>query len=214
MSNKVKIEYCKPLPPHLAAAPTAPELPPLPVDFPAELLGEAALEAVQAWWADWQQESLQHLRHLLTIRPAEEEKCSAPPNLAHLGLRAVLLCHLLGLHPAAERSLVSLAAELGEPLRKLTALKSTMLRAMARNRKRQSEKLPNTQLHTLAAAFPLLDFERREGKRPVIVVPFRQRLTYCAQFELCAAIAAQPGISATLTLTAAQEDALRITFHH
>ena len=214
MSNKVKLDHCYPLPKNLtAAAEPLPELPPMPADFPAELLDPEQLEAVQAWWADWQQDSLAQLRHILTARPSAEMKSSSPPNLRDLSLRCILLCHLLSLHPAAERSLATLAAELQQSDRHLSALKSTMLRALSRTRRQQEAALPNTQQATLAAAYPLLDFSRLEGKRPVIVVPFRQRLTYCTQFELCEAIASHPGISATLTLTAAGEDALRITFH-
>lgn len=213
MSHKVKLDHCYPLSDNLTAAPVSVEPPLLPADFPSELLSDEQLEAIQDWWGDWQQESLRHLRHLLTVRPPAEDNQPAPPNLANLQLRCVVLCHILGLHPAAERSLPTLAAELGVSMRKLTTLKGCMLRAMVRDRRRQSERLPNTQLATLMAAYPLLDWAAREGERPVIVVPFRGRLPYCSQFELCAAIAAEPGISATLTITSRKADALRITFH-
>ena len=214
MSHKVKLEHCYPLTENIsAAAPAAPELPPMPADFPEELLEPEQLEAVQAWWADWQQDMLRHLRHLLTVQHADGARESAPLTLQHLQQRAVVLCHLLGLHPAAERSLTTLAAELGVALPTLSALRGLLLRAMVRLRQQPHQREQRVSIPTLQADYPLLAWERREGKRPVIVVPFRQRLTYCTQFELCAAIAATPGISATLTLTAAGEDALRITFH-
>lgn len=214
MSHKINLERCYPLNEQSAeATTTAPELPPMPADFPAELLDPEQLEAVQAWWADWQQEMLRHLRHLLTVQHPEGARESTPHTLRHLQQRCVVLCHLLGLHPAAERSMTTLAAELGVALPTLSALRGLLLRTMAQLRRPQPSQQQPTSISTLAANFPLLDWERREGKRPVIVVPFRRRLTYCSQFELCAAIAAVPGISATLTLTAAQEDALRITFH-
>lgn len=215
MSHKIKLERCHPLNEQSAVAATAaaPELPPMPADFPAELLEPEQLEAVQAWWADWQQDMLHQLRHLLTVQHPEGARESSPHTLRHLQQRCVVLCHLLGLHPAAERSMTTLAAELGVALPTLSALRGLLLRTMAQLRRPQAAQQQPPTISTLAANYPLLDWERREGKRPVIVVPFRRRLTYCSQFELCAAIAAHPGISATLTLTAAQEDALRITFH-
>lgn len=79
----------------------------LPASFPAHLLNEEQLDECQLWFDSWCADLLHAIRCALVGTDTD-----TTATLAHLQQRAVLLAHLLRLHPAAEESTTQLAAAL------------------------------------------------------------------------------------------------------
>lgn len=107
--------FCLPIIDDLVADPAATQKAAayrLPAGFPADLLSEDQLEACEEWFDTWAAELMHSVRLALLGK-------DAPADLAHLTRHAVVLAHLLRLHPAAEGSLTELARSMGVSRRTL-----------------------------------------------------------------------------------------------
>lgn len=93
----------------------------LPASFPAHALDDDQLDEAATWFDTWAADMLHLLRHAL-LRGHTFSKNPGhipPPTLQNLIIHAVVLAHLLRLHPAAEPSLPELAKALGVAQRRL-----------------------------------------------------------------------------------------------
>ena len=213
--REVKLEWAAPLHDNLPA----PELPPgtepedtdtedtaqLPPGLPEDAgFTPAQRLLLSSWYRQMQLNLYDTARHILATAPAE--------GLLHYILNAVLLARALRLHPACEHSLSTLARALNVDKSDLAERSRAILRAMAGAHRHHAT--PRTlSIRELAANFPQLNFRAREGKLPVITVPFaNQRTLLAEQFTTVTALAGVPGITATLDLTTAGFNAVRITF--
>lgn len=213
--REVKLEWAAPLHDNLPA----PDLPPgtepeesepeeaeqLPPGLPEDAgFTPAQRTMLCTWYRQLQLNLHDTARHLLNTQPAD--------GLLHYILNAVLLARMLRLHPACEHSLSTLARALNVDKSDLAERNRAMLRAAAGAHRHHAT--PRTlSIRELAANFPQLNFRAREGKLPVITVPFTdQRALLTEQFNTVTALAAVPGITATLDLTTAGFNAVRITF--
>lgn len=215
--RKVILRYAAPLRENALPAPApAPAPTPahdLPGSFPAGLLDAEQLEAVQTWFDAWQAEVVERIRAALCLPPDADGREGSRQNLAEFGACAVVLAHMLRLHPAASQSLPVLARALGVRERKLYHIRQGILAALGGKAAPPPRRAAG--LKRLADIYPQLDFSRRTGRSAsrssVYIVPFRWRATLMAQFDTVLSLSAIPGITATLALTAADEDAVRIT---
>lgn len=208
--RKIRLDWAHPLTPNTPAPPprsTAAH--DLPADFPAQLLDPEQLEAVAAWFDTWQAATIDRLRTALNPPADPESNDGARATLQELAARAIVFAHLFRLHPAAEQPLPTLAATLGVRERHLYHIKTAIIRAVHGLLPRPRRITPC--LRVLADTFPQLDFTRRIGKKGVYVVPFRGHHTLAVQWETILTLGCIPGITAALTLTADDADAVRIT---
>lgn len=210
--RKVKLEWARPLPPTLKSPAAGPLPHGLPASFPAHLLDDDQLEAVEAWFDTWQADTLDRVKACLNLPAAEGAREGAPLTLRELAANAVVLSHLVRLHPAAEHALPILARELGVRPRKLQYIAAGIMRTLGGALCTPPVLRTRPNLKQLADLFPQLNFAARSGHRPVYIVPFRQRYTLAEQWDTVCTLAKLPGITATLDImptTAA--DAVRIT---
>ena len=106
-SKTVAPYACLPLLEEVAmAADLAPDSFGLPASFPADLLTADQRDEVAIWFDAWVADLLQSIRAALAADAAHT-------TLQTLQVRAVILAHLLRLHPAADTSLTTLANQLG-----------------------------------------------------------------------------------------------------
>lgn len=93
----------------------------LPASFPAHALDDDQLDEVATWFDAWITDMLHLLRQgLLRGHTFSKTPGHLPPaTLQNLIIHAVVLSHLLRLHPAAEPSLPELAKHLGVAQRRL-----------------------------------------------------------------------------------------------
>lgn len=101
----------------------------LPESFPVEILTDDQLEAIQQWFDTWAGDLLHALRLALIghRQSVSKHQGASPVDLKTLQLHAVVLAHLLRLHPAAEPSLPELAKSMGLPFRSLYYARDTIL---------------------------------------------------------------------------------------
>lgn len=210
--RKVILRYAAPLQEGRHAAPEAqqPCTHDLPASFPAELLDAEQLDAVASWFDEWQDSTLERIRTALNLPPDPTGREGMRKSLPELVAACVILCHLLRLHPAAEHSLPTLARALGMRERKLYYIRDAIMSALSGALPRIKRKTPR--LQQMADIFPQLDFSRRVGKKPCLIVPFVEHATLAEQFETVLSLGTYPGITAALALTRADENAVRITF--
>lgn len=88
-----------------AAAENAPDSFGLPSSFPSDLLTADQLDEVAIWFDTWVADLLQSIRAALGADATHT-------TLQTLKVRAVILAHLLRLHPAADTNLTTLATKL------------------------------------------------------------------------------------------------------
>lgn len=212
--RKVKLEWARPLPPTLSAPAGQPLTHGLPASFPAHLLDDDQLEAVETWFDTWQADTLDRVKACLNLPAAEGAREGAPLTLRELAANAVVLAHLLRLHPAAEHTLSILAGELGVRHRKLQYIAAGIMRTLGGIIPAAPVLARWPGLRKLADMFPQLNFAARSGHRPVYIVPFRQHYTLAEQWDTVCTLAKLPGIATvTLDVTPAAADAVRITLN-
>lgn len=180
------------------------ELPTLP-NFPEDLgLSTMQHEAIARWYRQQQSNVYDCARHLLATEPED--------SLLHYICNAVLLGRLLSLHPACNHSLKDLAKALHVDKSDLAARARNLARAASAAHRHNATQRTLT-ITELIKAFPQLDFSRREGKLPELVVPFRNsRATLADQWSTATSLANIPGITAALAETKDQSNAIRISF--
>ena len=188
----------------------------LPASFPSHLLEPDQLEAVTEWWATWQADIVDAVRHLLDAEPtgADAKHNARRADLRHLTLNSIILAHILRLHPAADNSLPILARKLGEPVRKLYYIRDAICTAIAEHLAgvhSPHHHQPRPTISQLAAAFPQLNFDHRVGRAPCYTVPFAYHCTLAMQLDTVLTLSKWPGVTARLDLTTNQADAVRIT---
>ena len=210
--REVRLDWACPLPESLPAPEPPPgtepeeleELPTLP-GFP-EGLGLTTLqhEAIARWYRQQQANVYDCARHLLATEPED--------SLHHYICNAVLLGRLLRLHPACNHSVAELARALHVDKSDLCDRARNIARAAAAAHRHNAATRTLT-VTELAHAYPQLDFSRREGKLPELIVPFRNpRTTLAEQWSTATSLATIPGITAALAETRDTHNAIRITF--
>lgn len=210
--REVRLDWALQLPESLPAPEPPPgtepeeleELPTLP-NFP-EGLGLTTLqhEAIARWYRQQQANVYDCARHLLATEPED--------SLHHYICNAVLLGRLLRLHPACNHSVAELARALHVDKSDLAARSRNIARAAASAHRHNAPQRTLT-ITELIQAFPQLDFSRRQGKLPELIVPFRNpRLTLAEQWSTATSLATIPGITASLAETKDNHNAIRITF--
>lgn len=213
--REIKLEWAAPLHDNIPAADLPPdvqadgpdaaaEAPILPASFPADKFTADQLAVIAAWYRQMQADLYDAARTMLATDPAE--------GLANFMLNAALIARMLRLHPACEQSISTLARALNVDKSDLAERNRALVRTAAANRRATCS--PRTlSLRELAKHFPQLDFSAREGRLPTVIVPFvNRRATLAEQWHTVTAIAAIPGLAATLALTADSLNAVRITF--
>ena len=201
--------YCLPLledalPDAGAAAPDAFRL---PQSFPAELLDEEQLEAVAEWFDSWVADLLHSIRLALLGN-------GAPADLLHLQRHAVVLCHLLRLHPAAEPPIAELATALGCSRRTLFYAQDAVLSHIrpavaAANSRKQATANFYEQLCTIGT---LNIGVLCEPSARTILVPFKPHVHCAHRFATVRQLAAMPAVASVKeTLTPTGQNAVQIT---
>ena len=210
--RKVILRYASPLHEERHAAPDAAKrcTHDLPASFPLAILDDDQIEAVAAWFDEWQADTMERIRAALNLPTDADGREGIRKSIPELVAACVVLCHLLCLHPAAEHSLPTLARALGVRERKLYYIRDAIMSALSGALPSVKRKTPRPK--QMAALFPQLDFSRCIGKRPCMIVPFAHRTTLAEQWETVISLASYPRITATLALTPADENAVRITF--
>lgn len=215
--REVILAWASPLPQSLAA-PTPPpghtpeedEPAPLPAGFPAHLLTEAQQLAISRWFSDWQENTLELIRSMLTLTPEEE--------LKHFHQNATLLARLLRLHPACEHSVTQLATCMACDPADLNARNRELIRTAQNHFSAVAPSVHTPSIRELRRAYPQLDFARRVGELPVIIVPFLDpHATIADRMSTVLSLASHPGITAAETTMPSHKDpqqsnAIRITF--
>lgn len=217
--REIILAWAKPLPQSLAADTPAPGTDPaeedtapapLPAGFPAHLLTEAQQAAISRWFEDWQENMLELIRSMLTLTPEEE--------LKHFHQNATLLARLLRLHPTCEHSVAQLARAMECDAADLNARNRELIRTAQAHFAAVATTVHTPSIRELRRAYPQLDFARRVGELPVIIVPFLDpKITITDRMSTVLSLASQPGITAAETtmpdeIDPAQTNAVRITF--
>lgn len=180
----------------------------LPADFPDVGLTHDQTMQIREWWTNACSDFLERVRAALTY------DTHANTNLKNFSRNAIMLAHLLALHPACAGNLATLAKKSGHGHTALERAKAGILTILTtRTHTRKGTRSSTPSIRNLADALPQLDFTARSGKPPVIVVPFRWRLSLTQQWDTVCSLELFPHISATLELTADCRDAVRITWH-
>ena len=183
---------CLPLKEEIATAATSiPDSFSLPRSFPADLLTEEQLDEVRLWFDTYISDLLATIRAALT---GGSEKST----LAHLLHRAVILAHLLRLHPAAEDSITALAEALGISRRAAFYIQDDLLTLI------RPALCHIANAATAMAAFASrvaeqawLDFEGLTTlSHRQLAIPFKRRAVVAARFATAQAVAALPGVAA------------------
>lgn len=184
-----------------ATAPGAPESWQLPATFPLEILTEDQQEAIAAWWDAWVSEMLHTARAALRGNTAGKSKHqgASPADLPTLQLHAVVLAHLLRLHPAAEKSLPKLAEDMGLPTRAVYYARDAILPhlapVVAGLQSRAATRA--TAVETLATTAGLDAAAAVQGADPrQIFVPLRAGMGLSARFAVVMRLSRVPGIAA------------------
>ena len=181
---------CLPLKEEIATAVTSlPDSFSLPASFPADLLNEEQLDEVRIWFDTYIADLLATIRAALT---GGSEKSS----LAHLQHRAVILAHLLRLHPAAEDSITALAETLGISRRSAFYIQDDLLTTIR-----------PALCHIANAATAMATFTARVAEQPWLdldgilplshrhlAIPFKRRAIVAARFATAQAVASLPGV--------------------
>lgn len=196
--REIILAWAKPLPQSLAAdtpppgtdpaeEDTAPA--PLPAGFPAHLLTEAQQVAISRWFEDWQENTLELVRSMLNLTPEEE--------LKHFHQNATLLARLLRLHPTCEHSVTQLAHAMGCDPSDLNSRNRELIRTAQAHFAAVAPSVHTPSIRELRRAYPQLDFSRRTGELPVIIVPFLDpRTTIADRMSTVLSLATHPGITA------------------
>lgn len=195
---------------------TAPDSFRLPASFPSELLNEEQLEAVADWFDTWAANLLHSIRLALRghLSPVDKHRGATPADLPHLQLHAVVLAHLLRLHPAAEVSITELAAALGTPRRTLFYIRDAVLahiRPALAGTIARKQAVANfySQLATIgtldAATITQMDAH-------TLRVPFKPCVHCAHRFATVRQLAAMPAVANVKeTLTPSGKNAVQIT---
>ena len=187
----------------------------LPATVPTHILDDEQIDTITTWWQQQCDHIIATVTSALTARNTDTSNQPSPCDLNHLITNAVTLAHILRLHPAADVSLKTIAEHLHIPYRRMKATKQAICIALADPTHAPTVSRATTSRQQLAKIYPVLDFARATGKHPVILVPFRRRLTLEAQMTLAFAIGSFRHLTCTLAeLPGTGENALRITFPH
>lgn len=206
--KKIALERCLSLDENTPEQATTASPYTLPPDFPDVLISADDMLAVREWWTTTVQSFLERLRDCMT------HNTTSSPGLKGFTRNALSLSNLLALHPCTSGTIFTLAKEHGLDFKSLAKVQAAQRRILAGGAPTTSTFRPaNPSIPLLKAAVPQLNFTARQGKHPVIIVPFAQKLTLLEQWDTVLTLSQYPGISATLELTAQQQDAVRITFH-
>lgn len=189
----------------------------LPASFPAEILTDDQLEEIATWFDSWAAHILHAVRLALQGHPesVSRHQGATPVDLQHLQLHAVVLAHLLRLHPAAEETLPTLAKRLGLPCRALYYARDTVLAyikpAMAGiiTSRRHSTSF----WETLSADHPVLLLSAAtQPTELTILVPFKPHVHLAHRFATVQRLAAHPAVASVREdLTPTGENAVQIT---
>lgn len=213
---------CAPLKEEILPA-TAPETPAawqLPADFPREILNDAQQEAVEQWWNTWVDTMLHITRAALRGHTTAQSKHhgASAADLPTLQLHAVVLAHLLRLHPAAEKSLPKLAEEMQLPTRALYYARDTMLAhirpALAGIQARAAAAASAAESIAAHPALHTADTVRGEGG--VLYIPFSAGAGVATRFSAVLTLSRVPGIAAVREdfMPGTTRHAVRITLKH
>lgn len=203
---------CLPLMEEIApAADTAPTAFMLPASFPAKLLNAEQIDEVQTWFDSFITDLLHRVRCALCGHDSDADTST----LTHLQQRAVILAHLLRLHPAAEASLTHLASALGVSRRTAFYMQDSILShikpALAgANAKAVALAHFATQLATLGTLLP--DAATYTSARQ-LYVPFKPHVHVAHRFATVQSVAALPAVAAVREdfLPNTNKNAIRIT---
>ncbi len=178
---------------------TAADLFTLPASFPRRALSDEQLEAVGEWYNEWISGLLEAVRGALVCARTRSAKADAPPpvNLQNLQVHAVVLAHLLRLHPSAEESLPKLAEAMGVACRRLYYARDAILEQFgdaAVKAFRAQRDVQDVALEALAC-HSALDFAGAVKLSPrVLFIPYAGRTTTMQRFSIVQAVMGTPGI--------------------
>lgn len=205
---------CKPLLEEIAATPeTTAAAFTLPASFPAELLTEEQLDEVQTWFDSWCADLLHAVRSALV-----GDDTAAAQTLAHLQQRAVLLAHLLRLHPAAEASTTQLATALGISRRTAFYMQENILQHVkpALRGTTTGGTLLASFTTQLAAIGTLLPDAAAQLSPRCICVPFKPHVHLAHRFATVQAVATHPAVASAREdfMPGTTKNAILITLKH
>ena len=185
----------------------------LPADFPQLDLEEEQLEKIEEWWDAYRQGMLDRVRRILCIGLGDR---GSAPSARNMTIMFALLARMLGLFPGVNISISHLAQALGIAPNHLASINTALMRAITEGYGGERHPIAvRPSLLSLAAAYPQLDWARREGDRGTYRVPFvNPKLRLDAQWELVVELARVPRVSATLdTMGEKSENCVRINIH-
>lgn len=189
----------------------------LPASFPLDLLDEFQQSEVAAWWTAYIENMLHSLKLSLTCartRSTKEEK-PHPVTLQNFIIHAVVLSHLLRLHPCTEASLPELAKALGVAQRRLYYARDTILEQLGtgavdafHGTRRQQMRLGEY----LTGCTELLPNAIRRPADNVLVIPFRAHVPMARRFAIVQTVSQLPGVACVReSLLADDRNSLTIT---
>lgn len=172
----------------------------LPESFPLDLLDDFQQAEVQAWWNSYAEHIVHCLKQALSCartRSIKEEK-PYPVTLQNFVVHAVVLAHLLRLHPCTEASLPDLAKALGVAQRRLYYARDAVLEQLGQaavdafhGKRRERVRLGEY----LTGCADLLVAELIRPADKVLVLPFRAGVPMGRRFAIVQAVAALPGVA-------------------
>ena len=185
----------------------------LPASFPAEILTEEQMDEVQTWFDSWCADLLHAVRCALVGSDTESAQ-----TLAHLQQRAVLLAHLLRLHPAAEASTTQLANALGISRRTAFYMQENILQHVKPAIRGTS--IGGTQLAAfttqLANTGTLLPDAAAQISARCICVPFKPHVHVAHRFATVQNVAKHPAVATAREdfMPGTTKNAILITLKH
>lgn len=180
----------------------------LPPSLPTASLNTEQIETLRRWWSDYTEQIEDHLRAALAYAPAG----GAPHSLKNLIRNACALAYLLQLHPSCIKSPQALAHTMGFERHAFAEHIRGIAEILNYNTPLPPPPANAPSVQQLRGAYPELDWDHKEGKKPLLIVPFGCHLTLEQQWRSAQSIAEFPGLTATLALTRSGQDALLIIF--
>lgn len=186
----------------------------LPRSFPAELLNEEQLDEVKLWFDSWAADLLHEIRAALSGSPEH----AGQQTLAHLQQRAVILAHLLRLHPAAESSISQLATAMGISRRSAFYMQDSIMQhirpALCSAISGAASLADFTA--TLAATGTLQPHDAQQLTARSLAVPFKPAVHCAHRFATALKVADHPAVSSVREdfMPGTTKNALHITLKH
>lgn len=170
----------------------------LPDSFPAHALDDDQLEEVREWWGGYMPDLLHAFKHSLVCQAKRYASTECPPTLQNFIIRAVVLAHLLRLHPATEDSLLKLAKALKVPHKRLYYAREAILETLTSGAVSafKAAREGREAVIEFLATHPALDYSgavRVSSRR--LLIPLAGRLSPAARHALMKDCAAVPGVA-------------------